>query len=85
MFEDALKDSWAYQEIWQDGVQTRALAELQRQRRVLGNLVQMRFPHIVEMAKERGDAIDTSEVLDDLILKIFQAQSEEEARQILSR
>ena len=101
MFEDALKNSWAYQEIWQDGKlegkqegkeegllegkEEERLASLQRQRQLLGNLVQMRFPRVVEMAKERGGAIDTSEVLDDLILKIGTAQSEEEARQILSR
>ena len=89
MFEDALKNSWAYQEIWQEGEQTgvqkRAFAELQRQRRLLSSYVQMHFPHIVEMAKERGNAIDTSEVLDDLTLRILAAKSEEEARRILSQ
>ena len=85
MFEDALKNSWAYQEIMQEGEQKRALAELQRQRRVLDNLVQMRFPRIIELAKERGNATDTSEVLDDLILSIFAAKTEKEARRILSQ
>ena len=85
MFEDALKNSWAYQEIMQEGEQKRALAELQRQRRLLSSYVQMHFPHIVEIAKERGNAIDTSEVLDDLTLRIFAAKSEEEARRILSQ
>jgi len=93
MFEDALKHSWAYQEILQEGEQIgeqkgeqkERLASLQRQRQLLKSLVQTHFPRVVEMAKERGDTIDTLEVLDDLILKIFAAQSEEEARQILSR
>ena len=89
MFEDALKNSWAYQEIMQEGEQIgeqkRALAELQRQRRVLDNLVQMRFPRIIELAKLRGNTIDTSEALDDLTLRIFAAKSEEEARRILSQ
>ena len=89
MFEDALKNSWAYQEIWQEGEQIgeqkRALAELQRQRRMLSRYVQIHFPRIVDMAKERGNAIDTSEVLDDLTLRILAAKSEEEARRILSQ
>lgn len=89
MFEDALKNSWAYQEIMQEGEQIgeqkRALAELRRQRRLLSSYVQMHFPRIVDMAKERGNTIDTSEVLDDLTLRIFAAKSEEEARRILSQ
>jgi hypothetical protein len=58
MFEDALKDSWAYQEIWQEGEQKERLVSLQLQRQVFDSLVLDRFPHIVELANERSNTID---------------------------
>ena len=85
MFEDALKNSWAYQEILQEGKQEERLVALQEQRQLLESLVQARFPGIIKIAKERGNAIDKSDVLQNLILKIFVSETEEEVRQILSR
>ena len=92
MFEDALKDSWAYQEILQEGelkgkeegkLEER-LVSLQLQRQVFDSLVQDRFPHIVELANERSNTIDKPEVLQALILRLFKVKTEEEARRILS-
>lgn len=91
--EDPLKNSWAYQEIWQEGfqrglqkvAQQQQLAALQRQRQVLECLVQKYFPNILEMAKERGNAIDRPDILQDIILQLFSAETEEEARRILSQ
>jgi len=83
--EDPLKDSWAYQEIYQEGVRIEQLAELQRQRRFLELLVQKYFPNILEMAKERGNAIDDPKALHDVLLKLIAAQTEEAARRILSK
>ena len=97
MFEDALKDSWAYQEILQEGWQEgelkgreegkleERLVSLQLQRQLFDSLIQDRFPHIVELANERGNTIDKPEVLQALILKLFKVKTEEEARRILSR
>ena len=92
MFEDALKDSWAYQEILQEGKlkgkeegkQEERLVSLQLQRQVFDSLVQDRFPHIVELANERSNTIDKPEVLQALILRLFKVKTEEEARRILS-
>ncbi|MEO8970406.1 MAG: hypothetical protein ABI406_02265 [Ktedonobacteraceae bacterium] len=105
MFEDALKDSWAYQEIWQEGEQVGEQRGLQKgeqiglqkgiqqglrkglrlQRQMLVSLVRKNFPDIVEMAKERGKAIDRLDVLQDMILQLLNAETEEEARRILSQ
>ena len=113
MFEDALKDSWAYQEILQEGLQEglqigeqrglqigeqrglqigeqRGLQkglqeELHRQRQALEYLVRKKSPNMIEMAKERGNAIDRPDVLQDMIFQLFNAETEEEVRQILSR
>ncbi|HVB24192.1 MAG TPA: hypothetical protein VNG51_19800 [Ktedonobacteraceae bacterium] len=100
MFEDALKDSWAYQEIWQEGkqegkqeglqeglqqgIQQERLANLQRQRNMLEYLVQKDFPALIEMAKERGNAPNEPDVVQDIIFKLLRAETEAEARQILS-
>ena len=89
MFEDALKDSWAYQEIWQEGEQVgeqKALREeLRRQRLAILYLVRKNFPTIVEMVKERVNTIDRPDVLQGMILQLFSAETEEEVRRILSQ
>ena len=85
MFEDALKHSWAYQEILQEGEQKGLQTELQGLRQLLESFVQVRFPNSMELAKERVSAIEQPKVLQEMILKIGIAQTEEEARQILSR
>jgi len=93
MFEDALKDSWAYQEILREGEQIgeqkglqQGLQEgLHRQRQTLVYLVRKNFPNILEMAKERGNAIDRPDILQDMIFQLFNVETEEEARRILSQ
>ncbi|MHB8596798.1 MAG: hypothetical protein ACYDER_08305 [Ktedonobacteraceae bacterium] len=89
MFEDALKNSWAYQEIWQggklEGKQEGLQEGLQVQRQTVEYIVETKFPALVGMAKERGNAIDRLEVLRDMGFKLFKAETEEEARRILSQ
>jgi predicted transposase YdaD len=88
MFEDALKNSWAYQEIMQEGEQIgeqkERQAELQGLRQLLENLVQARFPNNVNLAKERGSAIEEQSILHEVIYKVGIAQTEEDVRKILS-
>ena len=89
--EDPLKDSWAYQEIYQEGVQQAHFAELQRQRRMIEYIVKSYFPNLLDMAIARGNAINDPEILQEIILELieveadFRAQMEEAARQILSK
>ncbi len=52
MFEDFLEDTWAYQEILQKGLLLGHQEELQRQRKILTKLVQLRFPELTVLAKK---------------------------------
>ena len=99
MLQDILRDTWAYQEIMQEG-REEGLEEgrqegrqegreeerqqrLKDQRQMLMTLVQVHFSNIAQLAQERADAIKDPEVLQSLILKVVAAQDEEEAKQIL--
>ena len=85
--EDPLKDSWAYQEIWQEGfqhglqkaaqeiAQGHQTATLRWQRELLERVVQLYFLNLVEMAKKRGNAIDDPDVLQELILELARVQN----------
>ena len=99
MLQDILRDTWAYQEIMQEGREEglqKGLEEgrqegreeerqqrLKDQRQMLTSLVQVHFSNIAQLAQERADAIKDPEVLQSLILKMVAAQNEEEAKQIL--
>ena len=87
MLQDILRDTWAYQEIMQEGRQEGREEERQQrlkdQRQMLMTIVQVHFPNIVHLAQERANAIKDPEVLQRLILKVITVQGEEEAQQIL--
>jgi len=76
MHNSIIEESWVYQEWKQKG-------KLEAQRQTLVSYVEMRFPQIVALAKQQADAIKDPEVLQDLILKMFSAQTAEEAEQCL--
>ena len=79
MLRDALRDSWAYQEIMQEGREE----GLQEQRLTLLEIVQSRFPDIEPLAKKTVDSIGDLAVLRRLIVKMSVTQTEEEAKQAL--
>ena len=79
MLRDALRDSWAYQEIMQEGREE----GLQEQRLTLLEIVQSRFPDIEPLAKKTVDSIGDLAVLRRLIVKMSVTQTEEEAKQVL--
>ena len=99
MLQDILRDTWAYQEIMQEGREEglqKGLEEgrekgreeerqqrLKDQRQMLMTIVEVHFSNIAQLAQERADAIKDPEVLQGLILKVVAAQNEEEAKQIL--
>lgn len=99
MLRDVLRDTWAYQEIMQEGREEglqKGLEEglqkgreeerqqrLKDQRQMLMTIVEVHFSNIAQLAQERADAIKDPEVLQGLILKVVAAQNEEEAKQIL--
>ena len=76
MLRDALRDSWAYQEIMQEGA-------LQEQRLTLLEVVQSRFPGIEPLAKKTVDSISDLAVLRRLIVKMSVVETEDKAKQVL--
>ena len=79
MLRDVLRDTWAYQEIMQEGVEM----GLQEQRLTLLEVVQARFPDVESLAKKTVDSIGDLAVLRRLIVKMSVTQTEEEAKQAL--
>lgn len=80
MFQDILRESPIYQEIVEQGLEK---GKIQGQREMLLDLVQMRFPELLTLAKQQTDGITDSGVLPSLNHKLFAAQTVEEARQVL--
>ncbi|OLE24392.1 MAG: hypothetical protein AUI36_33060, partial [Cyanobacteria bacterium 13_1_40CM_2_61_4] len=111
VLQDALRDTWAYQEImqegWEEGLQKgivegraegrvegrvegraegRAEERLQRlkdQRELLMTLVQMHFPNLTELAQRQANAAEDPEALQQVVLKLVAAQTQEQAEQVL--
>jgi hypothetical protein len=96
MLEDILEESWTYKEIIQKGIdlglekglekgrEEERQQRIQEQHQTLFNLIQMRFPELTPLAKQRVTSIKKAEVLHDLIVKLFTVQTAEEARQVLT-
>src|SRR6266851_548616 len=91
MFQDILSESWVYQEIGQKyleqgrekGREEERQQELQRQRQTVIGFVQRRFPEITALAEQQTAKITNPETLQTVILELLDAQTIEEARQIL--
>jgi type II secretory pathway component PulM len=87
MFQDLLSESWVYQEIGQKylekGREEERQQELQRQRQTIIGFVQRRFPEISTLAEQQTAKITDPETLQTVILELLDAQTIEEARQIL--
>ena len=99
MLQDVLRDSWAYQEIMQEGLEKGLQKELEEgrqegreeerqqrlkdQRQLLVTLVEVHFPNIAQLARERADAMKDPEMLQRLILRMVAVQKEEEAKHVL--
>ena len=83
MLQDILKDSWAYQELMEEGRQDVRLQELRRLRQILVDIVLGRFPRIVPQAQKHIDMIDDPALLQSLIVKISLAQSAKKVMQLL--
>src|SRR5205823_10209883 len=66
VLRDALRDSWAYQEIMREGRAEGRAEELRRQLQMLMTMVQLHFPNIAQLAQKQVDAIKDPEMLQDL-------------------
>ncbi len=91
MMQDLLRDSWLYQEIMQEGydkgiekgIEKGREEGLLRQRQLLMTIVQMHFPNTANLAQQQVDAIKEPEVLQSLIFKVLESQTEEQATECL--
>jgi hypothetical protein len=73
---DILRETWAYQEIVQEG-------ELRALHQALLDVVQARFPEILPYTKKQTESIEDTEILRRLIVKMSTVQTTEEALQYL--
>lgn len=94
MLEDLdLEKSWAYREILQKGVKQGIEKGIEKeqqkwltvQRDALFNVVQMRFPELLNEARKKADRTNDPQILLDVMLKIVAAKNSQEARNILSQ
>jgi predicted transposase YdaD len=84
MLYDVLQESKAYQKIKQEGREEgRKEGELQALRQAFLDVVQGRFPKLLDLATKPISVVVDPAVLRDLIVKISLAQTVEEARQHL--
>jgi hypothetical protein len=79
MFQDILRESPIYQELVEQGLEK----GIQGQREMLLGFVQMRFPELLALAKQRTEGITDPDLLPSMSHKLFAAQTLEEARRIL--
>lgn len=99
MMQDLLRDSWLYQEIMQEGYdkgieqgiekgiekgrEEEREEWLRQQRQLLMTIVQMHFPNTASLVQQQVDAIKEPEVLQSLIFKVLESQTEEQATECL--
>lgn len=92
MLGDILRDTWAYQEIMEEGREEglkeglkEGLQEgLQALRHILLSITQTSYPELEALARDKAALITEPNVLQDVTLKMLAARNNEEARQILN-
>jgi predicted transposase YdaD len=99
MLRDILHDTWAYQEIMQEGRQEGLQLGLQEgrqegvleerqqrlkdQRQMLMTIVRLHFPQMASLAQEHAEGITDPEVLQGMVLQLLVAQNEDQVKNIL--
>jgi flagellar biosynthesis/type III secretory pathway protein FliH len=92
MFHDILEDSWSYQEIVQKGLDQglqkgldlgREQEKLLSARSFLTRIVEKQFPPLLSLAQKKVALLKTVDDLNSAIDKLLDAQTIEQARQVL--
>jgi predicted transposase YdaD len=91
MYQDVLRESWVYQEIGQEFLEQgleKGLVQglekgLESERQILMSIVQMHFAELASLARQQGNAIKDTEVLQNVIIKLLAVQTVNEAQRIL--
>ena len=81
---DIIRESPIFQEILEQGREEGLeKGRLDAVRTTLTNVVQRLFPDLASLAQQQAELIDQPKIVDDLILRMIQASSIEEARTLL--
>ncbi len=83
MLKDPLRDTPAYQRFLKEGRELERQQNLERQRQMLLEIVQVRFPKLLHLTKGLVAITTDPEVLERLIVKMGTAQTLEEAQKHL--
>lgn len=83
MFQDILRESPIYQEIVEQGREEERQRRIQEHRTFLIRLIQLHFPELEALAKQKADGIEDPDVLSAMNFKLLAAQTLEESRRIL--
>ncbi len=80
MVQEFLKDSWVYQETKEEGRQEGKIEEAGK---VLRTYIKARFPELLSLADQQVQQVKTLDTLNKAIEELFEAQTMENAQQIL--
>ena len=83
MFQDILRESPIFQEIVEQGREEERQRRIQEHRTFLIRLIQLHFPELEALAKQKADGIEDPDVLSAMNFKLLAAQRVEEARLVL--
>jgi predicted transposase YdaD len=83
MFQDILRESWVYQEIVEQGREKERQRWIPWYREFLIKFVEVSFADLTVEVQQQANSITNLEILHKLILKLMDAQTTDEARQIL--
>ena len=91
MFQDILQDSWMIQEIREEffnkgiekGLEQERQKELQRFRKMVRDVAQMRFSELIPLAEQQAEKLDNPDALQGLTMQLVGAYDMDEARELL--
>ena len=83
MFRNVLQDSWAHQEILEQGREEERQKRLQGLREAIISFLQTQFPELLFFENQQTKSINDPEIIQTLLDRMFTAQTTEEAKQIL--
>lgn len=83
MLDEILNETWAFKELRQRGMEEGLEKARQQDFSLLSSFVQARFPILMPLAEECRQVITSNDILQQLILKVTLAPSEDEAKQHL--
>jgi hypothetical protein len=92
MFHEILEDSWSYQEMVQKGLDVGLEQGLQKgleqgeliaARSFLARIIEKHFPPLLPLARRKAEHLKSVSTLNSVIDKLLEAQTMEQAREVL--